>query len=164
MHDRNYWDELEYSKLKLLLNKEKVDSIIDVAMGKKLLDEKFPISVELHLTDQCNLNCEWCTDRELRKNMATLPVESIEKIFQEFSMHKTGVTLEGGGEPTLHPDFREIVDMGYKYSLDMGLITNGIVDISDCIHKLKWIRVSLDSSNEKEYEKEKGANYFMNVR
>lgn len=163
MHDRNYWDELEYSKLKLLLNKEKVDSIIDVAMGKKLLDEKFPISVELHLTDQCNLNCEWCTDRELRKNMATLPVESIEKIFQEFSMHKTGVTLEGGGEPTLHPDFREIVDMGYKYSLDMGLITNGIVDISDCIHKLKWIRVSLDSSNEKEYEKEKGANCFERV-
>lgn len=26
----NFWDEFEYSKLKLLLNKEKVESILDV--------------------------------------------------------------------------------------------------------------------------------------
>ena len=52
----NYWDEFEYSKLKLLLNKEKVESILDVKNGIKKLDDRFPISVELHLTDRCNLH------------------------------------------------------------------------------------------------------------
>ena len=31
----NYWNEFEYSKLKLLLNKEKVESILDVQNDRK---------------------------------------------------------------------------------------------------------------------------------
>lgn len=163
MMESNYWDEFEYSKLKLLLNIDKVNSIMGVFNGKKMSDKEFPISVELHLTDMCNLNCHWCTDKELRKNKATLPLETIKKLFEEFAEYHTGVTLEGGGEPTLHPQFKEIIDAGSDSGLDLGLITNGTIDISDCVHKLKWIRVSLDSSNEKEYEDEKGVNAFQKV-
>ena len=96
MMESNYWDEFEYSKLKLLLNINKVNSIMDVFNGKKMSDKEFPISVELHLTDMCNLNCYWCTDKELRKNKATLPLETIKKLFEEFAEYHTGVTLEGG--------------------------------------------------------------------
>ena len=96
MQGINYWDEFEYSKLKLLLNREKVNSILDVRNGITKMDKRFPISVELHLTDCCNLNCEWCTDKELRKNGATLDVEIIKKLFREFWQHGTGLTLEGG--------------------------------------------------------------------
>lgn len=159
----NYWDEFEYSKLKLLLNTEKMDSVMQVANGEKLLDEFFPISVELHLTDTCNLNCSWCTDKELRKNGATLPLETIERLFEEFGRHCTGVTLEGGGEPTLHPHFKEIVDSGSRHGVDLGLITNGTVDISETVHKLKWVRVSLDSGNAEEYKAEKGVEAFERV-
>ncbi len=159
----NYWDEFEYSKLKLLLNKEKINSILDVCNGRKMLDEKFPISVEVHLTDHCNLNCEWCTDKELRKNGATLDYELLKRLFCEFGEYGTGVTLEGGGEPTLHPDFHRIVDMGYHSGVDMGLISNGTMDISDCVHKLNWVRISLDSSTPEEYEKEKGTDRFEQV-
>ena len=163
MPDINYWDEFEYSKLKLILNKEKVDSILDVRNGRKKMAEEFPISAEVHLTDKCNLNCEWCTDKKLRKNKATLDVKIVEKLFREFSIHNTGVTLEGGGEPTLHPFFRDIVEMGEKLDVDMGLISNGTVDISDCIDKLKWVRISLDSSTKEEYEREKGIDCFHRV-
>ena len=38
----NYWDELEYNKLKLLLNIEKVNSIMDVAKGEKCWMRIFP--------------------------------------------------------------------------------------------------------------------------
>lgn len=163
MRESNFWDEFEYSKLKLLLNIDKVNSIMDVANGKKMLDKSFPISVELHLTDLCNLKCSWCTDKELRKNRATLSLETIRKIFKEFAEHNTGITLEGGGEPTLHPNFKEIVDAGSELGLDLGLITNGTIDISDSVHRLKWIRVSLDSSNENEYKSEKGVDAFDKV-
>lgn len=159
----NYWDEFEYSKMKLLLNKEKVNSILDVRNGIKNMDEKFPISVEMHLTDYCNLNCDWCTDKELRKNKATLNLEVIQKLFHEFWRYNTGVTLEGGGEPTLHPQFGEVINAGTKSNVDMGLITNGTMDISDCVSALKWVRVSLDSSTRDEYKKEKGVDYFEHV-
>ena len=159
----NYWDEFEYSKLKLLLNNEKVNSILAVRNGIKKMDERFPISVELHLTDTCNLNCEWCTDKELRRNGAVMDIQVIERLFREFWRHGTGVTLEGGGEPTLHPDFRKVTEIGRNNSLDMGLITNGTVDISESISMLRWARISLDSSTREEYKQEKGVDCFDRV-
>ncbi len=159
----NYWDEFEYSKLKLLLNNEKVNSILDVRKGIKKMDEYFPISVELHLTDSCNLKCEWCTDKKLRQNGAVMDLQIIQQLFREFWQHGTGVTLEGGGEPTLHPDFHKVVEIGQSNSLDMGLITNGTVDISKSVPMLRWIRVSLDSSTREEYKKEKGVDCFEHV-
>lgn len=159
----NCWDEFEYSKLKLLLNEKKVKSILDVRNGIKRVDNFFPISVELHLTDCCNLNCEWCTDKKLRQNKATLDLKVIEELFCKLNEHGTGITLEGGGEPTLHPYFQEIVEIGKRKGLDMGLISNGTIDIANCINKLQWVRVSLDSSTKGEYMQEKGVDYFEHV-
>ena len=45
MMESNYWDEFEYSKLKLLLNIDKVNSIMGVFNGKKMSDKEFPICV-----------------------------------------------------------------------------------------------------------------------
>ncbi len=163
MDYKNYWDEFEYSKLKLLLNNEKVDSILAVRNGVKEMDELFPVSVELHLTDRCNLRCEWCTDRELRKNGATLSLECVRRLFAEFGAHGTGVTLEGGGEPTLHPQFEQVVEAGAQSGVDMGLISNGTTDISGCVEHLKWVRVSLDSGSPEEYRGEKGVDCFDRV-
>ncbi len=163
MECKNYWSEFEYSKLKLLMNKEKIDSILDVKRGVKKQDKMFPISVELHLTDICNLKCGWCTDKELRRNGATLDMQIAGELFAQLGRCKTGVTLEGGGEPTIHPHFREILQIGRRQHVDMGLITNGTADISDCISDLKWMRVSLDASTEEEYLKEKGVDCFGRV-
>lgn len=163
MQEKNSWDEFEYSKLKLLLNNEKVNSILDVRNGIKKMDELFPISVEVHLTDNCNLNCEWCTDKALRNNKAVLDLQIIKRLFREFWRHGTGVTLEGGGEPTLHPYFVQIVETGAEAGVDMGLITNGTIDISDCVNRLKWVRVSLDASTKEEYKREKGVDCFEHV-
>ncbi len=160
---KNYWDEFEYSKLKLLLNKEKVNSILDVRNGIKKMDERFPLSVELHLTDICNLKCEWCTDKELRKNGAVMDMDVVSRLFREFWRHGTGVTLEGGGEPTMHPEFHRVARIGQSNSLDMGLITNGTVDISESISKMRWARISLDSSTREEYKREKGVDCFDRV-
>lgn len=163
MKCKNYWSEFEYDKLKLLLNKEKIDSILEVQRGEKKLDAMFPVSAELHLTDVCNLKCEWCTDKELRRNGATMDMQIVGELFSQFGRHGTGVTLEGGGEPTLHPHFREIIRSGRRQHVDMGLISNGTVDISDCINGLKWIRISLDASTRGEYQQEKGVDCFDRV-
>ena len=160
---KNYWNEFEYSKLKLLLNNRKVESIIDVYNGKKDYDELYPISVDIHLTNICNLKCSWCTDQEIMKCNATLEKDIVFSLLEDFGKHGTGVTLEGGGEPTLHKDFSEIVDYGYKNEVDLGLITNGVKDISQDVRKFKWIRISLDSCDRKQYAVEKGVDCFDRV-
>ena len=159
----NYWSEFEYSKLKLLKHQSKVQSIIDVYDGLKLYDNLPPISVELHVTDCCNLVCPWCTDKGQHKIGATLPKEMILDLFSQFSRLGTGVTIEGGGEPTVHRDFAEFVNVGYKNHVDLGLITNGTNSISNVINCLKWVRISLDSSTEEEYIVEKGRDMFASV-
>lgn len=161
--NNNYWDEFEYNKLKLLCHREKVQSILDVRNGIKIYDNLPPISVEMHLTNNCNLNCPWCTDKNLKGDGATLDVERVKALFRYFGQCRTGITLEGGGEPTVHPQFREIVEYGNKNNVDLGLITNGTVDISDYINNFKWVRVSLDSSCKEDYIIEKGKDLFDRV-
>lgn len=160
---KNYWNEFEYNKLKLLNSNEKVKSIIDVLEGRKKYDEIFPISVDIHLTNACNLRCGWCTDKDLMKVGVTMPTDKVYALLDEFSEHETGVTLEGGGEPTLHPQFSEIVDYAYRKNIGLGLITNGTRDISSDVHKFKWVRVSLDSTNPAQYTEEKGRDRFNEV-
>lgn len=159
----NYWEPFEYDKLKLLCHREKVQSIMEVQAGIKRWDNLPPISVEMHLTDNCNLCCPWCTDRDLHGNGEVLSLEKIKEVMRYFGQVGSGVTLEGGGEPTIHPNFREIVSYGEACDIDMGLITNGTVDISDSINKFKWVRISLDSSNREEYKVEKGKDMFDRV-
>jgi 2-iminoacetate synthase ThiH len=63
---KNPFTLLEYDPIKLLNNPQKVGSLFEVRDGTRDYDPTFPISVELHLTDLCNLRCPWCTDLEMR--------------------------------------------------------------------------------------------------
>lgn len=161
--DINYWDEFEYSKLKLLCHKDKVQSLMDVYTGVRKFDNLPPISVEMHLTNNCNLRCPWCTDRNLQGGGEYLTEDKVFELLKYFGQSGTGVTLEGGGEPTVHPSFKRIAEYGAQNNVDLGLITNGTIDISDVINDFKWVRVSLDSSCEAEYKVEKGVNTFSHV-
>ena len=160
---KNYWDEFEYNKLKLLNSHEKVRSIIDVASGIKSYDDIFPISIDLHLTNACNLNCGWCTDKELMKAKVTMNEQKVYSLLDEFIGHGTGITFEGGGEPTLHKNFSSFVNYAYKKGGNLGLITNGTIDISELIYQFKWVRVSLDSTNPVQYKEEKGVDKYDTV-
>ena len=86
-------------------------------------------------------------------------------LFQDLSAGGTkGVVFEGGGEPTLHPDFADLVKSANKSGLAVGLITNGTVRLSEEVLKqFEWIRVSLDASNAEEYYALKKADYFEKV-
>jgi len=72
------------------------------------------------ITRTCNLNCEFCYERRREEFVdATKLVEAIERIVESWRKEKEkerffvmkqkyGVTI-GGGEPTIHPKFEEIV-------------------------------------------------------
>jgi len=161
---RNPFTLLEYDPIKLLNKPQKVASMFEVRDGTRDYDPLFPLSVELHLTDICNLRCAWCTDVELRKNLASLPLAAVEALFREFAQHQVGVTIEGGGEPTVYKHFADVVALATRHKLDIGLITNGIRPLTALANEFKWIRISMDASSPAEYFAEKGVQRYDKVR
>lgn len=161
---KNPFTLLEYDPIKLLNNPQKVAAIFEVRDGSRDFDPTYPISVELHLTDLCNLKCPWCTDLAMReKNMASQDLSKLEALFADFAKHNVGVTIEGGGEPTVHRHFAEIVGLAQRYKLDIGLISNGVKPILELANAFKWIRISIDAASTSEYILEKGVQRFDKV-
>ncbi|MDF2511922.1 MAG: Radical domain protein [Herbinix sp.] len=149
---------------KILLNPEKAESIIDLIKGKKQVDDKMPISIELHLTNRCNLNCEWCVDKKMRSNKDLITWEALKTLIADIAWKGIGITVEGGGEPTLYEWFDEFIMECRRNGIRLGLITNGVKELPvEILRCFDWIRVSLDATNEEEYRIEKGVNQFDQV-
>ncbi len=149
---------------KLFYNQEKVDNILK----RRLPDMTYPISVELTLTNKCNLNCVYCSDMDLRKRQGMtemISLETLKKLFDDLASGGTrGVVIEGGGEPTLFDKFKEAVLYARKVGLAVGLITNGTSSMDKkLLESFEWIRVSLDASTPDEYRNLKGVDYFERV-
>jgi radical SAM protein with 4Fe4S-binding SPASM domain len=171
--DRNHYnlptmtqseEYIEYSPFKLLLHGNKSTNIISVLNRNISYDDSFPTSVELHLTDRCNLKCEWCIDYDIRRNNAEQDFSSLKRLVDELAQHKTGITIEGGGEPTTYGKFNRFVEYSHAQGVDLGLITNGVQKLpNDIVSCFTWIRVSIDSSNREEYKIEKGRDCFKVV-
>ncbi len=150
---------------KLYLHPYKIEALIHQKPG---IDLTYPISVELSLTNRCNLNCLYCSDRGLRKREGLQSELSEATLFRLFDDLKEGgaqgVVIEGGGEPTLHPNFERIILKLQEIELPVGLITNGVVPLpSDILAAFEWIRVSLDSSTAEEFYSLKGRDEFERV-
>lgn len=149
---------------KLFLHENKVNDILKNGIHSM----SYPISVELTLTNRCNLRCVYCSDLELRErqgNEVFLDYDILSRLFEDLAKGGTkGVVFEGGGEPTLHPDFSKLVRSAKENNLAVGLITNGTVRLDESdLQSLEWIRVSLDASNAEEYTRLKGADCFEKV-
>ncbi len=143
------------------------DKVADI-LKNRMDSSTYPISVELTLTNKCNLKCVYCSDQELRIRQGEkeyLDYQVLSKLFEDLALGGTkGVVLEGGGEPTLHPDFSKLVMCAKENNLAVGLITNGTIHLSeDILKQFEWIRVSLDASNAEEYFQLKKVDCFEKV-
>jgi MoaA/NifB/PqqE/SkfB family radical SAM enzyme len=113
-----------------------------------------PISINLDLTSACNFSCPFCVDSKLINAGKNLALEEIKKTIN--TLHSYGllsVILIGGGEPTLHKDFGEIVRYIKSKRLQIGIVTNGsrLEKIEAVVEELKekdWIRISIDAAGE----------------
>lgn len=110
-----------------------------------------PYHPQLSITNLCNLSCSFCSCAN-RENVETMPVEKASKILFDLSqMGAKGLTITGGGEPTLHPYFSEIVSIAKVLGFQIGLVTNGItlgsVSPTSLSH-LRWMRVSVSDDRD----------------
>ncbi len=104
--------------------------------------------VNLLLTNYCNRSCPYCFAKQkveldkingLANEQITL--ENAEKVAKFFRKERQMGLL--GGEPTLHPQFKEIVDIFLNYQYNITIFTNGIFS-SDV---LEFLQNKLSSRN-----------------
>lgn len=120
----------------------------------------FPRMVSCWLTTICNYNCSFCLFKKENKEQHKIaPTAWFLKFIDE--MVYCGVrSLEfsGGGEPTLHPDFKEIIKYAYKKGLKLGLFTNGYKFDEKLAKYFRYIRFSMDAHNKEVYNAIKNPN------
>jgi len=78
----------------------------------------------LELTMKCNLNCNTCFRHNWDMPLVDMSISMIRKISKDLEAFPdvSKIVFGGIGEPTLHPDFSQIVPLFDKYSL--GLTSN----------------------------------------
>lgn len=81
-----------------------------------------PELVDLKITDYCPFSCEYCyQNSSLDGKHANL--EDIKNIAKKLSEEEVFEVAVGGGEPTLHPQFEEVIDTFNQYGIKFNFTT-----------------------------------------
>lgn len=155
-----------YTPLKVYWHRDRLDAITRGEVPA-------PTQVQLIISDLCNQDCSFCAYR-MSGNLSNelfgvaredgsvnnnpnrmIPYEKIVEILEDAAkMGVKAIQLTGGGEPTVHPKFEQVVEKCYELGLEVGLVTNGVKltpKLIDLLAKAVWVRVSVDASNVDSY-------------
>lgn len=117
--------------------------------------------IYIEITNICNKNCSFCSiDNRPKKQMS---LEEIEHILKEIKPFTNYVYLHVKGEPLIHHNLKEILDLCTKYNILVNITTNGtlikeksnILISSPCVRQ---INISLHS-----FEDDKTSEYINNI-
>jgi len=106
------------------------------------------ISTHISPEGACNLKCPYCSVT-YRDTHSRIPLQRIKNYVEDLiTRGLKAVILTGGGEPTLYPQFNELVLWLKKdKGLSVALITNGTTKnkiLPDALKCFSWIRVSIN--------------------
>ncbi len=105
--------------------------ISDVADGwllqKIQADSPFPLTVQLALTERCNLACRHCyvCPRDSEEEQLSLP--EYEALFRELAACGVLVLAFSGGEPGLRKDLESIMEAAGRHHFVLKMKSNGIL-------------------------------------
>jgi radical SAM protein with 4Fe4S-binding SPASM domain len=130
-------------------------------LAKRILEGKmvYPLMAVVYPSYVCNHNCQGCSYEELnRKENVFLDPKNFVKLLKSLhSLEVKSIEFSGGGEPTLHPQFCELVNWALKEGFELGLLTNGSLlsgRIADLVvDHFTYIRVSIDASDMRVYNR-----------
>lgn len=138
----------KYGKDKIL-HPENSPRLVEWMEGKNVP----PITVMICPTDRCHHECPRCVGGRV----GVENLQNMQGIVEQLANYGTkSLVISGGGEPILNRETPEIIEFARNKGLDVGLITNGDVRLSESkmikiIKNSHWIRISMDGSNPEEY-------------
>lgn len=118
-----------------------------------------PVSINLDLTTTCNYRCDHCIDHDaLNTRHKYDPDELLQSLEYMIKRGLRSVILIGGGEPTLHPMFVEVVRFLKQRDVQVAIVSNGsrnevIHEIAGELSGKDWVRLSLDAGTDSTFLK-----------
>ena len=98
--------------------------------GGRLVDQfeyglDAPICLTWELTYACNLACVHCLSSSGRRDPRELSTDECKALIDEFERMQVFYVNIGGGEPTVRPDFWELLDYAVAHHVGVKFSTNG---------------------------------------
>jgi len=125
---------------------------------KKKIVAEYPLQVDLELSTVCNLSCPMCytTTEKFKKTVKKQFMDTImaKKVIDEVAGKIYALRLSLRGEPTLHPDFLEILTYAKNAGIkEISFLTNCSRMDVELFKKIaesgaSWISISLDGLGE----------------
>ncbi len=150
-------DESVYSDFKLLKHTDKL------AEWQEKGYTSAPVILDLDLTDRCNHKCPLCIYGDTNTETKFIPTNKAKEILTDaYEMGSKAVTFAGGGDPTCHSDFEEIILHARSGGMETALFSN-CYEMNDSlietiVSQCTWMRVSLDADGPAIYKKTHGMN------
>jgi mycofactocin radical SAM maturase len=85
-----------------------------------------PICLTWELTYACNLACRHCLSSSGRRDPGELSTAEAKAVIDELERMQVFYVNIGGGEPTIRPDFWELVDYATEHHVGVKFSTNGV--------------------------------------
>jgi SynChlorMet cassette radical SAM/SPASM protein ScmF len=131
-------------------------------MEKEQENHKYPLNqIYFYLTEGCNLRCRHCwiapKYQSEENSYPALDLDLFKSIIEQAKpLGLTGVKLTGG-EPLLHPQIHEILELIRLEAISLNVETNGVLCTPDLAWKMAlckspFISVSLDGSDAETHE------------
>lgn len=131
-----------------------------------------PMRIHLEVNDFCNLKCPHCPreNPDIPKNTGHIPVEAIRNLRPWFG-YANYVGLAGNGEPFLHPDIREILEIITGEGATPSVISNAtlwkkrdLIEPLAALGRPMLLMVSIDGGTKPTFEKWRKNAIFEEVR
>lgn len=137
------------------------------------LREREPPHIVLELTNTCNLHCSYCSrdDEALHHSPAHFfPLDLLRHIIRDaravYSIETVSFT---GGEVTIHPQFKEIIEAVAAEGLTVGFVTNGwhFERVAETLVKhreaVRAVAFSLDGATREAHDGWRGEGSFVRL-
>ena len=124
-----------------------------------------PICLTWELTYACNLSCVHCLSSSGRRDPRELSTAQCQTVIDELERMQVFYVNIGGGEPTVRPDFWELVDYAVSCRVGVKFSTNGVKITPEAARRLAGtdyvdVQISLDGATPEINDAVRGAGSY----
>src|SRR6266702_4916372 len=124
-----------------------------------------PICLTWELTYACNLSCVHCLSSSGRRDPRELTTDECKAVIDTLERMQVFYVNIGGGEPTVRPDFWELVDYATAHHVGVKFSTNGIKITPEVARRVAGsdyvdVHISLDGATAEVNDAVRGAGSY----
>lgn len=128
---------------------------------------EFPRLIDIELTNLCNFRCLMCPTGTFSQKRAKgfMTEQVFRKIVEEIAPRGTALRFIRFGEPTMHPQFFQFLEIAKEHGILCHVNTNGSLISDELIHQLcdlplDSIKFSFQGIDKKSYSEMRNTDFF----